>query len=201
MKKLTPYQLSKINKNLDFFFNSAHNEDINNGLIWYKDANLEAEIIAKKHNISVYKVSQVISALSPRNKWRQNIKDANKVCEAFKLGLHPVDIKVCTFHANKFRAFSILNNTVIITNKSLKTFNFVNNIAFLDNDSLTVDIWHLRACFKDSIKIDNANIGRLAYNQIKKLTIKKANKLGLKGYELQAILWLSTQRYFKNLNK
>lgn len=201
MKKLTPYQLSKINKNLDFFFNSATNKDINNGLIWYKDANLQANLISKKHNINVYKVSQVISALSPRNKWEQNIKDANKVCEAFKLGLQPTDVKVCTFHTNKFKAFNILNNNVNITNKSLKTFNFVNNIAFLDSESLTIDIWHLRSCFKDSIKIDSASIGRLAYQQIKKLTIKKANKLGLKGFEFQAILWLSTQRYFNNLNK
>ena len=51
MKKLTPYQLSKINKNLDFFFNSATNKDINNGLIWYKDANLQANLIANKYRI------------------------------------------------------------------------------------------------------------------------------------------------------
>lgn len=198
MKKLTPYQLKKISNNLDYFFNIATKHDIKNGLSWYKDANNKADLIAKKYDLDVYKVSQVISALSPRNKWSQNIKDADKVCGAFKLGLHPTDIKVCTFHTNKFKAFNILNNNINITNKSLKTFNFVNNIAFLDNDSLTVDIWHLRACFKDSIKIDNASIGKLAYNQIKKLTIKKANKLGIKGFELQAILWLSTQRYFNN---
>lgn len=198
MKKLTPYQLKKISNNLDYFFNIATKKDIKNGLAWYKDANKKANLIAKKYDLDVYKVSQVISALSPRNKWAQNIKDAYKVCGAFKLGLHPTDIKVCTFHTNKFKAFNILNNSTNITNKSLKTFNFVNNIAFLDSDSLTVDIWHLRACFKDSIKIDNASIGKLAYNQIKKLTIKKANKLGIKGFELQAILWLSTQRYFNN---
>jgi hypothetical protein len=201
MRKLSQYQLRKINKNLDFFFNSATKKDIKNGLDWYKDANLQAQKISKKYDIDVYKVSQVISALSPRNKWSQNLKDADKVCEAYKLGLHPTDVKVCTFHTNKFKAFNILNNNVNITTKSLKTFNFVNNIAFLDNDSLTVDIWHLRACFKDSIKIDSAQIGKLAYQQIKKLTIKKANKLGLKGFEFQAILWLSTQRYFNNLNK
>ena len=201
MKKLSKYKLHKISKNLDYFFNIATKKEIKSGLAWYQDANKQASNIAKKYNLDVYKVAQVISALSPRNKWSQNIKDADKVCEAFTLGLHPADVKVCTFHTNKFKAFNILNNSTNITNKSLKTFNFVNNIAFLDNDSLTVDIWHLRACFKDSIKIDNASIGKLAYNQIKKLTIKKANKLGLKGFELQAILWLSTQRYFNNLNK
>ena len=193
MKKLTKYQLSKISKNLDYFFNVATKQDIKNGLNWYKEANNKAVEISKKYDIDVYKVAQVISALSPRNKWSQNIKDADKVCEAFKIGLSPNDIKVCTFHTNKFKAFNILNNNVTITDKSLKTFNFVNNIAYLNNDFLTVDIWHLRACFNDKINIKSAAIGRIAYEQIKRLTIKKANKLGIKGFELQAIIWLSTQ--------
>tara|TARA_B110000285_G_scaffold163728_1_gene182857 strand:- start:43 stop:633 length:591 start_codon:yes stop_codon:yes gene_type:complete len=193
MKKLTKYQLSKISKNLDYFFNVATKQDIKSGLKWYKDANSKAVEISNKYDIDVYKVAQVISALSPRNKWIQNIKDADKVCEAFKIGLTPNDIKVCTFHTNKFKAFNILNNNMTITDKSLKTFNFVNNIAYLNNDFLTVDIWHLRGCFNDKISIKSASIGRIAYEQIKRLTIKKANKLGIKGFELQAIIWLSTQ--------
>lgn len=201
MKKLTKYQLKKISSNLDLFFNMATKKDIKDGLNWYHDANKQAQIIANKHNLNIYKVAQVISALSPRNRWEQNIKDADKVCQAFKLGLHPQDIKVCTFHTNKFKAFNILNNSVNITNNSLKTFNFVNNIAYLNNDFLTVDIWHLRACFFNDIKINSAAIGKLAYNQIKELTIKKANKLGLKGYEYQAIIWLVVQRYFNNLRQ
>lgn len=198
MKKLSNYKLQKISKNLDFFFNIATKQDIKNGLSWYKDANKQAINIAKKYNLDVYKVSQVISALSPRNKWKQNIKDADKVCEAFVLGLHPVDIKVCTFHTNKFKAFNILANNVNITNNSLKTFNFVNNIAYLNNDFLTIDIWHLRGCFKDKINIKNASIGKTAYQQIKSLTIKKASKLNLNGFELQAIIWITTQKYFNN---
>jgi len=198
MKKLSNYKLQKISKNLDFFFNIATKQDIKDGLSWYKDANKQALNIAKKYNLDVYKVSQVISALSPRNKWKQNLKDAEKLCEAFILGLHPVDIKVCTFHTNKFKAFNILANNINITNNSLKTFNFVNNIAYLNNDFLTIDIWHLRACFNDKININSATIGKIAYEQIKSLTIKKANKLGIKGFELQAIIWLSSQKYFNN---
>jgi hypothetical protein len=48
------------------------------------------------------------------------------------------------------------------------------------------------------IKIDSATIGKIAYQQIKDLTIKKANKLGLTGFEFQAVIWLSAQ---KNINK
>ena len=198
MKQLSKYKLSKISKNLDNLFNLATDEQIKDGIGWYKNANNEANKIAKKYKLDVYKVAQVISALSPRNKWKQNIKDANKVCEAFTLGMHPTDIKVCTFHSNKFKAFNILASNTQITNNSLKTFNFVNNIAYLNNDFLTVDIWHLRACFNNMIKINNASIGKIAYEQIKQLTLKKAAKLGLKGFELQAILWLSAQTNINN---
>ncbi len=198
MKELSKYKLGKISKNLDHFFNLATDQDIKNGINWYKTANKEANKIAKKYNLDVYKVAQVISALSPRNKWKQNIKDANKLCEAYILGLHPTDIKVCTFHTNKFKAFNILANNTQITNNSLKTFNFVNNIAYLNNDFLTIDIWHLRACFNNMIKINSATIGKIAYEQIKQLTLKKADKLGLKGFEFQAILWLSAQTNINN---
>ena len=201
MKKLTPAAIRNISSNLDYFFNIATKSEIKQGLNWYKNANNEANIISKKYNLDVHKVSQVISALSPRNKWGQNIKDANKLCEAYVLGVHPTDIKVCTFHTNKFKAFNILGNNLEITNKSLKTFNFVNNIAFLSKEHLTVDIWHLRACFFNDIKINSASIGKLAYEQIKALTIDKANKLGLQGFELQAIIWISAQKIFINNRK
>ena len=121
MKKLTKYQLSKISKNLDYYFNIATKQDIKKGLNWYKEANNKAVEISKKYDIDVYKVAQVISALSPRNKWAQNLKDADKVCEAFTFGIGPESIKVCTFHTNKFKSYNVLNNNVTITDKSLKT--------------------------------------------------------------------------------
>ena len=191
MKELSKYKLNKISKNLDKFFNIATDDQIKEGLKWYQEANKIVLNIATEYKIDPYKVASVLSALSPRNKWKQNIADTIKVCKAWTEGKTPEDIKVCTFHTNKFKAFAILDDKVKITDKSLKTFNFVRNIAFLDPTALTVDIWHLRACFDKSIKIDNASIGRVAYKQIKKLTLAKAEKLGITGFEFQAIVWTS----------
>jgi len=189
MKKLTPYQLTKISRNLDYYFNKATKQEIKTGLSWYKDANNICKDIATKYDTTTLIAAQVISALSPRNKWDKNIKDSYKVFEAIKNGIPAESIKVSTFHTNKFKSYAIINNNVQITDKSLKTYNFVNNIALLSENHITIDIWHLRACFSRIIKIDKANVGRVAYQQIKELTIKKANKLGIKGYELQAIIW------------
>ena len=199
MKKLNKYELQKVSKNLDFFFNLATNKDIENGKDWYKVANKFCTDNATKYNTEPLVVASIVSALSPRNKWKQNLKDAIKVLEAVKDGKQPEQIKVSTFHKNKFKAFLIAKGLQEITEDSRKTFNFVRNIAHLDPQALTVDIWHLRACLKQFKSIGSASIGRLAYEQIKSLTINKANKLGLKGYELQAIIWLSIQNNINEL--
>lgn len=199
MKALSKYKLNKISNNLDLLFNIASYEDIKNGKNWYNEANKICKDISKKYKVTPFVAAGVISSLSPRNNWKQNILDAHKVFQAIKDNLQPEDIKVCTFHNNKFKAFEIAKGNRTINNSSLKTYNFVNNISNDSNEYLTIDIWHLRACFLNDIKINNANIGKLAYEQIKQLTINKASKLGLKGYEYQAILWLTTQKYINSL--
>jgi len=195
MRKLTAKQLTRVNNNLNYWFNKATKQDIQEGLEWYQTAHDICKDIAIQFDTTTLIAAQVISALSPRNKWDKNIKDSYKVFEAVQYGIHPVDIRCSTFHANKFKAFNIISNNVQITDKSLKTYNFVHNIANLSNQHVTIDIWHLRACFFFTMKIDSANIGRLAYQQIKNLTLKKANKLGIKGYQLQAIIWNSIRNY------
>ena len=70
-----------------------------------------------------------------------------------------------------------VNPNISTTDKSLKTFSFVNNIAKLDNAYITIDVWHLRACFGTTIR---STPSRKAYDQIRLLTIEKA-KQGLSG--------------------
>lgn len=199
MRKQSKYELRKISKNLDYFFNLATPEQIKQGRQWYKLANEFCVNTAKEYKTTPLIVASVVSALSPRNKWQQNLIDAIKVFKAIKDGKSPEDIKVCTFHKNKFKAFELAKGNIFISEDSPKTYNFVRNIAHLDPSALTIDIWHIRACLRQFKSIGNAQIGKLAYNQIKALTIKKAEKLGLKGFEYQAILWLSAQNNINNL--
>ncbi len=198
MKKLSTKEIRTIKKRLINTFNDATKKDIADGMKWYADANEICNNLAVKYDTDVYSVASVLSALSPRNKWSKNIIDTETVLKAYKNNVSAENIKVSTFHSNKFKAFNILKGNISITDNSLKTFNFVHNIAYLDASSLTVDIWHIRASLGKKVKIDNAQIGRTAYNQIKELTINTANELGIKGYEFQAIIWLVTQR---NYNK
>ena len=192
MRKLTKNQLAKVSKNLDYYFNLATNEQINEGLQWYKKANDFCIEQSKVFNVDSFTVASIVSALSPRNKWLTNLKDTVTVLDAVKNGLGPTDIKVSTFHTNKFKAFAIAEGEVEITDESRKTYSFVCNVGNLDEDRATVDVWHLRACFNQTI----GALGQLAYDQLERLTISKAKKLGLKGFEYQAIIWASVQSNF-----
>ena len=193
MKQLTDTQLAEVNSNLDNYFALATDSDIDNGIAWYKQAHYICKDLSKQYNVPIAVVASIVSALSPRNRWDQNIKDTITVLNAIHNNLSPDDIKVCTFHKNKRKAFLLGQRKTQITDKSLKTFNFVRNIADLDDSSVTIDVWHLRACFGKTIK-NTPN--KIAYQQIKELTISKAKQHGLKGFEYQAIIWNSVKNNF-----
>jgi hypothetical protein len=193
MKALTATQLAEVNSNLDNYFALATDSDIDNGIAWYKRAHYICKDLAKQYNTSLETVASIISALSPRNRWDQNIKDTITVLDAISKDLSPEEIKVCTFHKNKHKAFLLGKGLTSITDKSLKTFSFVNNIAKLDNNYITVDVWHLRACFGKTI---TSTPSRKAYDQIRLLTIEKAKQKGLNGYEYQAIVWNAVKNNF-----
>ena len=48
MRKLEKNQIRSIKRNLNFFFDQATNKDIKEGIAWYKNANTEANRIAKQ---------------------------------------------------------------------------------------------------------------------------------------------------------
>ena len=193
MKELTTKQLAEVNSNLDNYFALATDRDIDNGIAWYKQAHYICKDLAERYNTKLETVASIISALSPRNRWPQNIKDTKTVLDAIHAGFGPEDVKVCTFHKNKNKAFLLGKEQTSITDKSLKTFSFVNNIAKLDDAYITIDVWHLRACFGTTIR---STPSRKAYDQIRRLTIAKAKQKGLKGYEYQAIVWNAVKNNF-----
>ena len=195
MKELTTKQLAEVNSNLDNYFSLATDQDIDNGVAWYKQAHYICKDLAEQYNTKLETVASIISALSPRNRWPQNIKDTKTVLNAIHYGLLPNQVKVCTFHKNKEKAFLLAKEQTSITEKSLKTFSFVNNIAKLDKASITIDVWHLRACFGKTVR---STPSRKAYDQIRLLTIEKAKQKGLNGYEYQAIIWNSVKNNFNN---
>lgn len=186
-KGLTAYQKKKVKQNLIHWFERANTEQYNNGLEWYKDAHIFCQSRAEHFGVSEEVVAGVVSALSPRNKWERNLQDADRVLLAHKYNESPEAISVCTFTSNKLKAFDILEGKPV--NWGPKTESFVKNIANLDRDRVTVDVWHWRACF-DKMRAPKS-LTEKKYRQIEKITIETATNYGLAGFQLQAVVWES----------
>ena len=187
--------LRKFSRNMDKYFNMATPAMIEEGLNWYNDAHQWCVSVSKTYNVSKETVAGVLSSLSPRNKWERNKQDTIAVIEAVRDGKSPEDIKVCTFNSNKYKAFGIAKGSLKIYNKSRKTYAFVQNISYLDPDYVTIDVWHQRVCMDKFM--ESQPMTAPAYKQIQELTIKKAHELGLKGYEYQAILWVTAKNFYE----
>jgi len=187
LKKLTPYYKAKARTRLRTYFDLATEKHIEDGMLWYNQANKLVNDLSLEFDICTpEQIAGIISALSPRNKWERNIYDTTQVLRAVEKGKDPEDIKVCTFNTNKHKAFEIARGNLEITRSSRKTYSFVKNIANLDSDYVTIDVWHLRAMFGKTIE---SGLTPSRYDELAKITIEEASEVGLLGYQYQAIIW------------
>jgi hypothetical protein len=187
LKKLTPYYKAKARTRLRTYFDLATEKHIEDGMLWYSQANKLVDDLSLEFEICTpEQIAGIISALSPRNKWERNIYDTTQVLRAVEKGKGPEDIKVCTFNTNKHKAFEIARGNLNIAHSSRKTHSFVKNIANLDSDYVTIDVWHLRAMFGKTV---DSGLTPSRYDELAKITIEEASEVGLLGYQYQAIVW------------
>jgi len=182
--------------NLMAWYKYATPKQVRDGKAWYKEANSFATKLADRSGHDSYVIASVISALSPRNKWERNLIDAEAVTWAHARDLDLEAVKVCTFTKNKIKAFRILNHADVITAKSPKTHSFAMNVGKLSEDHVTVDSWHLRACqCKPSKPVKpkqvQESVTPLQYERVVDITKECAEKVGVKPYEFQAIVWVA----------
>ena len=187
---VTQFSDTKIKNRLKYWLELATEEEIKDGKNWYKDAQDFSKYLSETYKIDSYVCASVISALSPNNKWKRNKIDAEAVIKAHLNGIAPESIKVCTYNANKMKAFRILDGE-IITEKSPKTHAFAMNVGLLSSEHITIDKWHLRACLTKQKTEVVETCTAVQYRRIEKITSQIAKENNLKGYELQAIIWVT----------
>ena len=183
----------KIRKNVRGWWDESTPCEKEQGRVWYKEAQDFARDLSVKYNVSREVAAGVISALSPNNKWERNKYDTIQVFEAIKAGLGPDDIKVCTYSSNKRKAFSIAMGDAKILRQSPKTYAFARNVGELDDNFVTIDKWHLRACQTMSKKSKRCreSVTPKQYRVIQEQTIKVARQIGVPAYVLQATVWVT----------
>ena len=189
----------EIKDNLRAWINEAmkHEDVWNGGMDWYDGAQEFCEKTSWDYFMNSYDVAVVTAILSPNNKWERNKLDTITTIKAWKLGWEPDRIKVCTYSANKQKAFDYLNGKVDLVRKSPKTHSFAMNVGLLSPEHITIDKWHLRACVgipEEGVYDAVESCTMSQYRRIEMLTSSIAQEYQMKGYELQAIIWLMIKK-------
>lgn len=129
-------------RNIRFYLALATSEQVADGLAWYAEALETIRGIADDCQLPVNIVAAVVAALSPRNRWNQNLQDARAFCEAYWAGADCPS--AATFGANRQRAWSILceRNAGLLSGRKVCAF-YANLIG--DGSAITVDVWAIRA--------------------------------------------------------
>ena len=198
-RSVTKIESLEIYNNLNAWMKSAkeHPEVWNAGMAWYSEAQEFCENTALEHSMSGYDVAVITAILSPNNKWERNKVDTLTVIRAWRVGLTAEQVKVCTYGANKRKAFDYLNGKVDLVRKSPKTHSFAMNVGLLSPEHITIDKWHLRACVgtpSEGVYDAVESCTAAQYRRIEMVTSSLAQEYQLKGYQVQAIIWVMIKK-------
>jgi hypothetical protein len=183
-------------QNILSVFSQASQEEVAAGKNWYKEVRTFCKAQAKEFNVSIEVVMAVLSALSPRNYWHNNVKDTITVLSAVRDGKGPKDVKVSTFPAFKEKAFRIVQESKPnLVKYSNKTNAFFDNIKYASSESVTIDV-HAYSVYKGAITIAK-QIPDKEYQKAQEAYQKAAKALGIRPYELQAVVWITWKRMHK----
>lgn len=181
-------------KNIIAMFDRATEWDVAEGMTWYAEAFRLCTILAQKYNQNVEVTAAVMAALSPRNRWSQNVKDTENVLAAAAEGLPAEDIKTGTTNLFRDRAYEIARTGKIGLLKGPKVWSFWKDIVdHRGTDRVTVDVWAYRIAAGDLKAAPKLNY--TVYNDIEGQYQRAARKLGLRPLQLQAITWVAARRY------
>lgn len=159
------------------------------GLTWYDDARALAAQLATQYDVSTSQAAQVIAILSPQKQWETNKREAvamfneyfNDIAPGFKYFATMATLKECRY---------IIGGLFAIPPYRIKTYSFADNIASADSVEVTIDRHALRVAYDDisasinKVKLSEYRDARTAYRRV-------AASLGIKAYQLQAIVWVT----------
>ena len=174
-----------------------HRDVWNAGMEWYREAQDFVFATSLDYGFKRYEVACIVAILSPNNKWERNKLDTITVLKAYRAGLGADQVKVCTYNANKQKAFDFLAGNVDLSYKSPKTHSFAMNVGLQSPEHITVDKWHLRACVgnpHEGIYQAVESCTAAQYRRIEHLTAEVAGHFNLKGYQAQAIIWVMIKK-------
>lgn len=152
------------------------------GLNWYKILNRYCRDLSEKYNSPIWKTCAIMSVLSPRTSFNNNVHDLEKM---LKYG-SKAKLKSPLFRDKALRVMNCENYTEVknLFNEKTgrKTLSFWENLMLVGN-RVTIDVHMIRHL---GIK---GSLTDKKYREAEKSIQDYSKKVGLKPYELQAVLW------------
>ena len=187
-------------RNILKVYRMATTEDIANGVEWYDRAKRYAETISKWTNTNLNTVIGVMAALSPNNKWERNVKDCERMVQAWKSGDDLDDFKVSCYNTMKRKAWSILEDNLTSDDDILTRLNgqkirsFYSNIRGLEEVTIDGHALNIALGKLQGLTTDKTNMGKKVYVEMQKHYVRAAKRVDIPAHVLQAITWTTWKR-------
>jgi hypothetical protein len=189
----------KYTKNINYVLNQAVSTDFIEGERWYRDARLFAFEVSKDYGVSFRKVSAILAALSPRNRWERNKEDCITLIKECQ-GLIPYG-KYATYGTMVSKAKKIYNSPIDSVQVMLKLLNgqkisaFFLNIYDIQSECVTVDSWIQLISLGKYLSVDERPpLKKTEYKLISESIREIAALNKVTPPVMQAILWISFKR-------
>jgi hypothetical protein len=171
------------------------------GLVWYADAKVFAQEVAKEYGLDLDRVVGVLAVLSVQNRWDQNKVDTENLIRAFAEGIDLSTVSVATYSGQKHKAIAILRaaegadiSLLIGTKYAPKTRAFYDNILHPEGSPLvTLDRWIFRGLGLEAMTVGGGNRMIALYRALSLLFVEEARALGLRPCQYQAAVWVCIQ--------
>ena len=163
----------------------GNKQQINDGLLWYTRLNRHCRDLALIYNVPQYKVTAIMSILSPMTSFANNLHDTEKMLK-YGLGARKyLKSPLCFDKACKAYTASSYDeiNSLFSERTGRKTLSFWDNMTNKHSNRATIDVHMIRHL---GIK---GSLTDKKYREAEKALQEYSNKIGVKPYQLQACLW------------
>ena len=184
------HDVTQVCKQLRFVYSQASEYEKNNGLLWYKEANLYLQEIANHFNLQLHVVTGICAALSPANSWNANLKDTYNLIR-FK---GKIDNST-TYKENIRKASKILKKKKVFPFLcGRKVLPFYDNILnYTNSQAITIDSHIIRCAVNDS-NLEIHYVPPIFFDAIEQSIKDIASENNLLPLQVQAILWVTWKR-------
>lgn len=161
---------------------NATSQQVHDGKIWYTRLNRFCRDLGEKYDQPTWKVAAIMSALSPRTSFANNIHDTESLLKNGK----DAYLKSPLFRkkAVKILECSTYGQVDALFNEKTgrKTLSFWENLMLVGNRT-TLDVWMLRGLGLEGSLTDKK------YREMEKSIQDHAEKFNIRAYDLQAVIW------------